>query len=117
MESSDATEVAKTTRNMGGFVAEDLETGTLKLSSQEQSEVIKKFQINSQDCGSPEVQIALMTRRLEILAKHFASNPKDNHSKKGMLDIISNRKSLLHYLRHEDVTRYRKTIAALGLRK
>lgn len=90
---------------------------TVKLSALEKGDVIKKFQINGKDVGSPEVQIALITRRLESLSKHFASNPKDFHSQRGMLDLISRRKRLITYLRKEDVTRYRSTIASLGLRK
>jgi small subunit ribosomal protein S15 len=87
------------------------------LLNQSSQDVIKSFQIHSQDCGSPEVQVALLTQRLQKLSKHFTKSPKDNHSKKGMLDLISRRKRLLQYLREEDVARYRKTIAALGLRK
>lgn len=87
------------------------------LLTKSNEEVIKEFQVHSQDCGSPEVQVALLTKRLQQLTKHFSTSPKDNHSKKGMLDLISRRKKMLQYLRNEDVTRYRNTIAALGLRK
>lgn len=87
------------------------------LLSKSEDEVIKSFQVHSQDCGSPEVQVALLTRRLQKLTSHFGKFPKDNHSKKGMLDLISRRKKMLQYLRERDVTRYRNTIAALGLRK
>ena len=116
MESS-STAAAESKKHAGLYTEEDTATGSLNLSAKEPSEVVKKFQRNSQDCGSPEVQIALLTRRLEILAKHFGTNPKDHHSRKGMMDIISRRKRMLHYLRHEDVARYRNTISALGLRK
>ncbi len=122
MESSStsSTEIAKpvnTKKHAGALTAEDVATGTLNLSGTDTSEVIKKFQRNSQDVGSPEVQIALLTRRLEVLTKHFSTNPKDHHSRKGMMDIISQRKRMLSYLRREDVARYRNTISALGLRK
>lgn len=116
MSSSDNT-TFETGRQMGGFTAEDVAVGSLRLSDKEPSEIVKQFQRNSQDCGSPEVQIALLTRRLEILTDHFAKYPKDNHSRKGMLDIISRRKQMLRYLKGEDVSRYRNTISALGLRK
>lgn len=120
MESSNETVTpspVNTKKHAGALTAEDLATGSLKLSANEASEVIKKFQRNSKDVGSSEVQIALLTRRLEILSKHFTTNPKDHHSRKGMMDIISRRKRILTYLRREDVARYRNTISALGLRK
>ena len=102
---------------IGAVAQDDLAVGSGKLSAAEKGQVIKKFQINSQDVGSPEVQIALLTRRLETLTKHFAGHKKDYHSQRGMLDIISKRKRLLAYLKGENISRYRSTIAALGLRK
>jgi small subunit ribosomal protein S15 len=107
----------ETERKMGDLKAEDVAVGTLSLSQKGSSDVVKQFQRNSQDCGSPEVQIALLTRRLEILTKHFGKFPKDHHSRKGMMDIISRRKRMLQYLKGEDINRYRSTISALGLRK
>jgi len=117
MESSSTATTGESKKNAGVLTADDVATGSLNLSAKDTSDVVKQFQRNSQDVGSPEVQIALLTRRLEILSKHFSSNPKDHHSRKGMMDIISRRKRMLHYLRHEDVKRYRNTISALGLRK
>jgi len=117
MESSGEKVTAQAERVMGGFSAEDVAVGSLRLAEKDPTEVVKQFQRNSQDCGSPEVQIALLTRRLEILAGHFSKFPKDNHSRKGMLDIISHRKQMLRYLKREDIVRYRSTISALGLRK
>ena len=102
---------------LGAVAQDDVAVGTLRLSATEKGEVIKKFQINTQDVGSPEVQIALLTRRLEQLSQHFSSHKKDFHSQRGMLDIISRRKRLLAYLKNEDVARYRSTISALGIRK
>jgi small subunit ribosomal protein S15 len=123
MESSNVGAEVKTPRSgtpkgvIGTLGKDDVAVGPLKLSQVEKGDVIKKFQINSQDVGSPEVQIALLTRRLESMTTHFASHPKDYHSQRGMLDLISRRKRLISYLRKEDVTRYRSTISALGLRK
>jgi len=117
MESSGENTAAESRRTTGGYTAEDVAVGSLRLSEKESGEVVKQFQRNSQDCGSPEVQIALLTRRLEFLTAHFAKFPKDNHSRKGMMDIISRRKQMLQYLKREDIARYRSTIAALGLRK
>lgn len=117
MDSSSENVTADSGRKMGGFTAEDVAVGSLRLSEKDPSDIVRQFQRNSQDCGSPEVQIALLTRRLEILSAHFAKFPKDNHSRKGMMDIISRRKQMLRYLKNEDVARYRSTISALGLRK
>ena len=117
MNSSSENTGQSSKRTMGTVTAEDVAVGSLHLSAKDPSEIVKQFQINSQDCGSPEVQIALLTQRLEILTNHFAKYPKDHHSRKGMMDIISRRKRMLQYLKREDVVRYRKTISTLGLRK
>jgi small subunit ribosomal protein S15 len=100
-----------------GFEAVELESGSLALTSMSKEQVIEKFKRSPGDTGSPEVQIALLTQRLQMLAGHFAGHPKDHHSRRGMLDIVSARKRLLHYLKNEEIGRYRATIAALGLRK
>jgi len=107
----------RTPRENEAYKPEDLGVGTLHLYDMSKGDTIKKFQTNSSDVGSPEVQIALLTRRLESLATHFAGHPQDHHSRRGMMDIISRRKRLLAYLRKENVNRYRSTIASLGLRK
>ena len=86
-------------------------------SGSDKTDVIKKFQVKEGDTGSPEVQIALLTKRLEILSTHFSKHAKDTHSRRGMMKLISRRKGLLDYLRKADVNRYRNVIGALGLRK
>ena len=83
----------------------------------EKAEVVSKFRRNEKDTGSTEVQVALLTKRIEMMVKHFAKSPKDHHSRRGMLLMISRRKGLLEYLKREDANRYRTTVAALGLRK
>jgi len=100
--------------NTGGL---EFAVGTGNLSKMTAADIVARFQINSQDTGSPEVQIALLTRRLETLSQHFKKAPKDHHSKRGMLNLTSQRKQLLAYLRREDIARYKATISALGLRK
>jgi small subunit ribosomal protein S15 len=100
-----------------GFEAEEIEKGSLALTSMSKEQVIEKFKRSPGDTGSPEVQIALLTQRLQKLAGHFAGHPKDHHSRRGMLDIVSERKRLLQYLKREEIGRYRATLAALGLRK
>ena len=81
------------------------------------AEVIKKFKRSDSDTGSPEVQVALLTKRLEKLSDHFKRHPQDKHSQRGLMGVVSKRKQLLAYLRNEDVNRYRTLISELGLRK
>lgn len=84
---------------------------------QSKSEIIEKFRQGAEDTGSPEVQIALLTNRIEALTGHFGKHHKDHHSRLGMLKLISRRKNLLKYLRRESTDRYKSTLGALGLRK
>lgn len=83
----------------------------------DRSDIIEKFRVHEGDTGSPEVQIALLTKRLEVLADHFQKHPQDKHSKRGLMQVVSRRKRLLQYLRGEDINRYRSIISSLGLRK
>ena len=89
----------------------------VKLNEQTVADVVAKYQQGANDTGSPEVQVALLTRRLQVLAKHFDVNKQDVHSRRGLLKIVSKRKRLLSYLKNENITRYRALIAELGLRK
>ena len=95
------------------------EAATIQVSALSNLEIIKKFGQNPKaaDTGCPEVQIALLTKRIEQIAGHVKSFKMDNHSARGMMQMISNRKRLLAYLKTESIERYRKTISALGLRK
>ena len=81
------------------------------------SEIIAKFALKEGDTGSPEVQVALLTDRIQTLSAHLATHPKDNHSRRGLLQMIGKRKNLLAYLKKKDIDRYKKLIAELGLRK
>lgn len=83
----------------------------------EKSEIIKTYARTENDTGSPEVQIALLTSRIQNLSKHLETHAKDNHSRRGLLQMIGKRKKLLSYLQKVDIERYRAIIAALGLRK
>ena len=69
------------------------------------------------DTGSPEVQVALLTRRINDLTEHFKTHVKDNHSRRGLLKLVSQRRRLLDYLRRKDAERYREVIGRLGIRK
>ncbi|ALD90101.1 30S ribosomal protein S15 [Cupriavidus gilardii] len=81
------------------------------------SEVIKQFARGANDTGSPEVQVALLTSRINELTPHFKANMKDHHSRRGLLRMVSRRRRLLDYLKSNDADRYRALIEKLGLRK
>lgn len=83
----------------------------------DRSATVKKFARNPKDTGSPEVQIALWTKRINDLTDHFSMHKKDHHSRRGLLMMVGKRRSLLNYLKSKDVSRYEKLIAELGLRK
>ena len=85
--------------------------------SEEKQEVIAKYQVKEGDTGSPEVQVALLTKRIEKLVGHLKANPSDNHSRRGLLGIVSKRRRLLNYLGKKDVKRYKDISAKLGLGK
>jgi len=81
------------------------------------ADVIKQFAQHDGDTGSPEVQIALLSNRINYLTEHFKTHQKDHHSRRGLLKLVGQRRQMLNYLRNKDVERYRKVIAALGIRK
>ena len=82
----------------------------------EKAPTIAKYQANAEDTGSPPVQIALLTERINYLSSHFKSHVKDNHSRRGLLKMVGKRRRLLTYLKRNDVERYRQIITDLGLR-
>ena len=79
--------------------------------------IISEFQKKNKDTGSSEVQIALLTKRINSLTEHFKKNKKDNHSRKGMIKLISRRRRLILYLKKNDLKRYEEIIKKLNLRK
>ncbi len=83
----------------------------------EKNEIIAKFATHEGDTGSPEVQIALLTQRINHLNEHLKEHKQDNHSRRGLLKMVGKRRGLLDYLKETDITRYRAIIEALGLRK
>lgn len=89
----------------------------MPLTKEQKEEIIKKYGSDDSDSGKTEVQIALMTTRLKELTEHFKTNPKDHHSRRGLLRIVGKRRRLLDYLRDRDIERYRKIIAELGIRR
>ena len=80
-------------------------------------EIIAKYATHEGDTGSPEVQIAILTARINDLTDHFKANPKDHHSRRGLLKMVGQRRGLLAYLKKTDIERYRAIVAKLGLRK
>ncbi len=83
----------------------------------EKSEIIAEYRVSETDTGSPEVQVALLTERINHLTEHAKVNKNDHHSKRGLLKMVGRRRNLLAYLQKKDVERYRALIARLGLRK
>lgn len=83
----------------------------------EKQEIIAKFATHEGDTGSPEVQIALLTQRINHLNEHLKEHKQDNHSRRGLLKMVGKRRGLLDYLKEKDIERYRAIIEALGLRK
>ncbi len=86
-------------------------------SAVSKKEIIEKFKIHSTDTGSSEVQIALLTDRIQYLTEHFKAHKKDHHSRQGLLKLVGQRRSLLDYLKKKDVNKYRTMLQELGLRK
>lgn len=89
----------------------------MALNKDLKADLVKKFGKDEKDTGSIEVQIAILTNEINSLTDHFKAHPKDNHSKRGLLRKVAQRKGLLEYLVKNDVTRYRKVVKELGLRK
>jgi len=87
------------------------------LDTKEKEKIIKKHNIHETDTGSPEVQVALLTEEIKRLVLHLKSHPKDFHSKRGLLKMVAQRRSLLSYLKKESTKRYNSLVAKIGLRK
>lgn len=87
------------------------------LSSEQKAQILQDFQRGGADTGSPEVQVALLTNRINDLQTHFASHKQDHHSRRGLLKMVNQRRKLLDYLKRKDLTRYQDLIARLGLRR
>lgn len=87
------------------------------LTTEDKGQIIKKFQRKESDTGSPEVQIALLSERINYLTEHFKTHTKDHHSRRGLLKLVGQRRRLLNYLADRDVDRYRTLIKELGIRK
>jgi small subunit ribosomal protein S15 len=91
--------------------------GRLALSNQAKNDIIQEHRTHSNDTGSPEVQIAMLTKRISQLTEHLKEHKKDFHSRRGLLKMVGKRRGLLNYLRDKDPERYRNILGKLGLRK
>jgi small subunit ribosomal protein S15 len=89
----------------------------MSVTAERKTEIIKDNARDKGDTGSPEVQVAILTERINNLSEHFKAHAKDNHSRRGLLMMVNKRRSLLDYIRREDQERYAALIAKLGLRK
>jgi small subunit ribosomal protein S15 len=89
----------------------------MALVSEEKSQIIQDYRRAETDTGSPEVQVAVLTKRIEELTEHLKTHKKDHHSRRGLLQMVGRRRRLLDYVRSEDVERYRELIGRLGLRR
>jgi small subunit ribosomal protein S15 len=89
----------------------------MSLSTERKAALIKANAIKANDTGSPEVQIAILTERVNSLTEHFKNHKKDNHSRRGLLKMVSQRRQLLDYLKRKDEARYQKIIDKLGIRR
>ena len=89
----------------------------MSITTDRKAEVIKQYGAKSGDTGSPEVQIAILSERITTLTDHFKAHVKDNHSRRGLLKMVSQRRSLLDYLKRTDIERYHEVVTRLGLRK
>ena len=89
----------------------------MSITAERRQEIIKDHARAEGDTGSPEVQVAILTQRIQNLTEHFKTHAKDNHSRRGLLMLVNKRRSLLDFLKREDAQRYSDLIAKLGLRK
>ncbi|MBT8144345.1 MAG: 30S ribosomal protein S15 [Gammaproteobacteria bacterium] len=89
----------------------------MPLSNEQKADVIAEYQTGQGDTGSPEVQVALLTKRITELTEHFGSHKKDHHSRRGLLRMVNQRRKLLDYLKDKDLKRYQDLIQRLGLRR
>ena len=89
----------------------------MSITAERKAELMKEYATKDGDTGSPEVQVAILTERIVNLTEHFKEHKKDNHSRRGLLKMVSGRRSLLDYLKKKDEERYKKLIARLGIRR
>lgn len=87
------------------------------MDTNDKKKIIDEYKVHDSDTGSPEVQIALLTERINYLTEHFKTHKKDYHSRRGLLKLVGSRRKLLEYLKKKDIERYRAIVKKLGLRR
>jgi len=90
--------------------------GKMRFEAEKKRELIEEYRVHNKDTGSPEVQVALLTERIRYLTEHFKVHKKDHHSRRGLLKLVGQRRSLLNYLKKKRIERYRSVIERLGIR-
>jgi len=88
----------------------------MRFEAEKKREAIEEYRVHDKDTGSPEVQVALLTERIRYLTEHFKVHKKDHHSRRGLLKLVGQRRSLLNYLKKKRIERYRSVIERLGIR-
>jgi len=99
------------------FFSGEVEKKAMVMSAEQKVEIVARYRTHEKDTGSPEVQVALLSRRISYLTEHFKTHKKDHHSRRGLLKLVGQRRRLLDYLKKKDLERYKKLIDALGIRK
>ena len=89
----------------------------MSITAEEKQQILKDYATKEGDTGSPEVQVAILTKRITTLTEHFKTHKKDNHSRRGLLKLVAQRRKLLDYLKAKDEGRYRDLIQRLGIRR
>lgn len=89
----------------------------MSITAERKAELIKEYATKDGDTGSPEVQVAILTERITNLTEHFKTHAKDNHSRRGLLKLVANRRALLDYVKRGDEARYQRLIERLGIRR
>ncbi|MFP3941982.1 MAG: 30S ribosomal protein S15 [Thermoanaerobaculia bacterium] len=87
------------------------------MDTQQKQQIIEEYRTHESDTGSPEVQVAILTRRIKELTEHFQTHKQDHHSRRGLLKLVGRRRRLLDYLKRKDLDRYQNVIQSLGIRK
>jgi small subunit ribosomal protein S15 len=102
---------------LGPLDARQQKEGPMSVTAERKQALINEYAVKTGDTGSPEVQVAILTERITNLTEHFKMHVKDNHSRRGLLKMVSQRRSLLDYLKSQDQTRYQTLIDKLGIRR
>jgi small subunit ribosomal protein S15 len=100
-----------------GLLVKNKKGHPMSITAERKQELIKEYALKQGDTGSPEVQVAILTQRITNLTEHFKSHVKDNHSRRGLLKLVSLRRQLLDYVKKNDEARYRSLIERLGIRR